>query len=445
MLETTAGEAHEIEEPEAAVMNDQATLKSQLSIADGLYFLIAAAAAVLRLIDIERIPLAPNEALEALSAWQFLQTGPNLFGSASPAYLTLTSLLMPFLGASDGTARLVPLLFGLGLVILPWFMRDRLGQVGALVTAALFAVSPLFVIISRTAGGDAIALFAILLLLIASLRLRSDGGDRWLYALAAAAGLGFASSPLFYSGLATLALAWIAQRSISPEPEPAHWPERPRMVKAFFLGVLIMIMLSTRFFTYLPGFGAAAQILGDWLTQFSWDAGLQTFLNPFLVLGRYEIVLLPLGIFAIFWAVWRNHPLGTLLTYWLLAGMILLLLQRGILSNALLLPLAGYLLLGLASTQLLGRERSRWTWAVTGIIIFLGAIILVNVARFLRVSLIEQQVANLWISLMALAAVALFIYYYWAEQQEINPARALARYFDPAADVSMGNCLEFHP
>ena len=51
-------------------------------------------------------------------------------------------------------------------------------------------------------------------------------------------------------------------------------------------------------------------------------------------------------------------------------------------------------------------------------IVLLGAIVLVNVARFLRVSLVEQQVANLWISMMALAAVVLLIYYFWTEHEK---------------------------
>jgi 4-amino-4-deoxy-L-arabinose transferase-like glycosyltransferase len=364
------------------------------------------------------MPLSPIEAQEALSAWQFLQIGPNPITAGSPAYLTLTSLLMPFLGVSDVTARLVPALFGLGLVMLPWLLRDRLGQIGALLTAVLFAVSPLYAAISRTAGGDAIALFAILLVTIAGLRLRDGGSDNWLYVLAGALGLGLASSPLIYSGLITLAIAWFAQRLVSPEPEQNYQPERTKIIKPAILGGLILIALSTRFFTHLPGLGSATQILGDWLAQFSWQGDLQTLLSPFLVLGRYEIVLLPLGIFAIIWAIWRNHPLGTLFTYWLLAGMILMLLQRGVLNNALLVPLAGYLLLGLASNHLLRRGRSRWTWAVTGMIVLLGAIVLVNVARFLRVSLVEQQVANLWISMMALAAVVLLIYYFWTEHEK---------------------------
>jgi 4-amino-4-deoxy-L-arabinose transferase-like glycosyltransferase len=417
-MDTIADEANEFRESLPTATVEQTTLKTQLSVADGLYVLVVLVAAVMRLSGLGRILLSPIESQEALSAWQFLQTGPNPITIGSPTFLTLTSLLMPFLGVSDVTARLVPALFGLGLVMLPWFLRSRLGQIGALLTATLFAVSPLYAAISRTAGGDAIALFAILLVTIAGLRLRYGGSDIWLYALAGAIGLGLASSPLIYSGLITLAIAWFAQRLVSPEPEQNHHLERTKIIKAAIFGGLVLIALSTRFFTHLPGFGSSAQMLGDWLAQFSWQGDLQTLLSPFLVLGRYEIVLLPLGIFAIIWAIWRNHPLGTLFTYWLLASMILMLLQHGVLNNALLVPLSGYLLIGLASDHLLRRGRSRWTWAVTGMIILLGAIVLVNVARFLRVSLIEQQVANLWISIMALAAAVLLIYYYWREHEK---------------------------
>jgi len=416
-METSADEAIELSESQAAVTTAETMSKTGLSVADALYILVVLAAAVMRLTSLGRIPLSPIEAQEALASWQFLQSGPNLIDAGSPAYLTLTSLLMPFIGISDVTARLVPAMFGLGLVMLPWFLRDRLGQIGAVVTAALFAVSPLYASVSRTAGGDAIALFAILLAIVAVLGLREGGSDSWIYTLAGAMGLGFSSSPLFYSGVITLIIARIAQQKICPEQERNYWPERSKIIKAVIFGGLLLVALSTRFFTHLAGFGSATQMFADWLAQFSLQGDLQSLLSPFLILGRYEIVLLPLGIFAILWAIWRNHPLGTLFTYWLLAIMILMLLQRGVLNNALLVPLAGYLLLGLASNHLLRREGNRWTWIISGIVLFLGAIVLVNVARFLRVSAVEQQAANLWIAMMALGAVVFVIYYFWTAHE----------------------------
>lgn len=391
--------------------------RTQILIADMLYALIMIAAAIMRFSNLDDILLAPNEAAAALSALQFLQTGPNEVAIDSPAYTTLTSLVMLIFGVSDVTARIIGVLFGLGLVLLPWFIRKRLGLAGVLVAATFFAASPLFTIVSRTTGGDAIALFAVLLLFVSVIRVRDQAGSGWLYSTGVALGLGLTSSPLFYSGLTTLAVGWIIQELVSPEEGQGLKPNRADVIKVSVVGATILIALSTRLFTHVAGLGETAQLLGSWLAQFSLQGDLQTLLGPFFVLGRYEFFLLPLGILAIIWAVWRNHPLGSLFTYWLLATLVLMLLQRGIMNNALFVPLAGYMLLGLFSSQILQREKNHWTWAVAGLLTLVGAIVLVNLARFLRVSLIEQQVANLWIAMMAIAAAILFIYYFWSEQK----------------------------
>ena len=48
-----------------------------------------------------------------------------------------------------GTLRLIPLLAGCGLVVLPFLLRDRIGDVPALIAAAFLASSPLLVYYSR--------------------------------------------------------------------------------------------------------------------------------------------------------------------------------------------------------------------------------------------------------------------------------------------------------
>ena len=102
------------------------------------------------------------------------------------------------------------------LVLLPWLLRQRMGPVGALITAVFLAVSPITTITARTAGGEAIAMFAIFLLLAAWVRWQDSRDGRWAITLAAALGLGVASAPLFYSGLAALGIAWFWQTTIGP-------------------------------------------------------------------------------------------------------------------------------------------------------------------------------------------------------------------------------------
>ncbi len=175
-----------------------------LTIADGLFILVGISAVVMRLTELNKLPLSAAEAHEALAVWQFWQPGTAVLSLSSPAYFTFTAMLTPIFGISDGVMRLVPALFGILLVLLPWLLRERLSTVGALVTAVFLTVSPLAVALSRTAGGDSIALFAAFLLLIAWVNGRDSGNGRWFYLFTIALALGLTSSPLFYSALATL-------------------------------------------------------------------------------------------------------------------------------------------------------------------------------------------------------------------------------------------------
>ena len=413
-MDTTADNIEHSASAQSEPTKVPAPTLSRLSITDGLYFLVILAAALLRFSSLGTALLSPAEAIEAFSTWQFLQADHLLSAIGSPAYFSLTSVLITFLGSSDVVMRLIPAFFGLALVVLPWFLRDRLGHIGALSAALLFAFSPLLAASSRTVGGNSIALFALMLVAVASLKLSGGQSQNWLYVLACALGLGLASAPLFYGGLFMLFIARWIQRSVTPEQAPTEWSNRSNLLKAAITALIVLLAMSTRFFTFPAGIGSSAQLFGAWLAQFNWQGEPKTIIEPFLLLARYEIILIPLGIFAIFWAIWRNQPLGTLLTYWLLGGLVLILLQRGVLDNALIIPLAGYLLLGLATSYILRQGISRWTWAVTAIVILLGAIILVNVARFLRVSIAgDLQIFNIWMAFLAIAVAALAFYYFW--------------------------------
>lgn len=386
-----------------------------VSVADGLYLLVVIAAAIMRFTELGSLPLSPAEAGEALAAWQSLQPDSTAVSIGSPAYFTLTTLLMPVLGASDAVMRLVPALFGVGLIGLPWLLRRPLGIAGMLVSAALLTASPLNSIISRTAGGDGIALFALLLVVVSAFRLNEQRSEKWFFTLCAALGLGLASSPLFYSGLLVLILALLTTSHSPDKPFGLALPERSVIAKGLVIGTLLLIGLSTRLLTYPAGFGASAKLIGDWLGQFGFSGGIQDIAAPFLVLARYEIALLILGTIAVIWTFWQNRSPGMQLLIWLLMSLGLIFLQNSVLSNVLLATLPGYLLVGLLSTALLKQPINRSTWGFTGGLLLLGAILLVNTTRYLRVSIYDQQdLSNLWLGILALTAGMLLIYYTWS-------------------------------
>ena len=386
-----------------------------ITAADGLYLLVVAAAAVMRLSELGTIPLSPTEAKEAFGVWQYLQPDSTAFFIGSPAYFTLTTFLTSFLGVSDTIMRLVPALFGLGFICLPWFLRRQLGQAGVLITAALLTVSPLNSAISRTVGGDAIAMFALLLVVVAAARLNSESTNFWFYTLAAALGLGLASSPLFYSGLLAFIVALVVANFSDGKPFRSLLPGRNIIIKGLLIGTLVLVGLSTRLLTNPTGLGSSAKLIGDWLGQFGFSGGLRDVAASFWVLARYEIALLVLGTAAVIWTFWKNKAPAMLLLLWYFFSLGLIFLQSSDLSNVLLATLPGYLLVGLFSTYLLQQDINRWTWALVGGLLLVSAIILVNITRYLRVSVYDQQnFSNLLLSLLALAGGALLIYYFWA-------------------------------
>ncbi|MCP4420102.1 MAG: hypothetical protein GY805_26150 [Chloroflexi bacterium] len=381
---------------------------SRLTMADGLLGLILLMAAIIRFASLGVLPLSDAEATEALAVWQFWQpaTAVPAILPVSPAYFTLTSPLTQLFGFSDSVMRFIPALFGLGLIALPWLLRHRLGTQGALVTAVLLAISPLNTVTSRTAGGDSIAIFALLLLFIAFIRYQETAASRWLHILFVALGLGLSSTAVFYSGFVTLLLAWLIHSRLGLSLFVVGWHVRPTDAnwrRGTAVGTVALIALSSLFLLFPAGLGASARLLGTWFQQFG---GTLT-IDPLYAIVRYEPALIILALLAVGWAIWRNHPFALFTIYWLSGSFILLLLQREFVSNALLLTLPTTLLIGVFTNAV---WRRRWDW-LSGSVALVGLagslIFLVNLARLGKI--VQQNPQDGSGYLLMLLALVLFI------------------------------------
>ncbi len=151
-------------------------------------------AGVLRFWDLGTRMLHHDESLHAVySYYLYIGKGyvhdPMMHG---PFLFELNALVYFLLGATDATARVAPALFGTMLVGLPYFLRDRLGRTGAILTAALIAFSPTILYYSRFIRHDIYQIFFMLALVVATFRYLSDRKDLYLYFAAGATGLAFA-------------------------------------------------------------------------------------------------------------------------------------------------------------------------------------------------------------------------------------------------------------
>lgn len=151
-----------------------------------------------------------DEAVHAWLSW-------NLFRGAGYAYdpvyhgplqFILTSVLFFLFGVSDTSARLLAVLFGTGLVALPYLLRPYMGRVPALCTSLLIALSPAFAYVSRLERDDALTAFFALLLAITLFRFVTTGSIKSLYVAAAAAALSLSAMENTYITLFIFASFW---------------------------------------------------------------------------------------------------------------------------------------------------------------------------------------------------------------------------------------------
>lgn len=134
-----------------------------------VYGLLLALALGTRLWDVGGRTLHYDELLHAWYSWLYsggsayhhtpLTHGPFLFHVAAGSFWLF--------GASDVTVRLIPALFGVALVGLPFLLRRELGRFGAVATAVLFLASPTLLYFGRFVRNDIyMAVWAVLLVAI---------------------------------------------------------------------------------------------------------------------------------------------------------------------------------------------------------------------------------------------------------------------------------------
>jgi hypothetical protein len=134
-----------------AAPSSSASAKGITVTVEGLiWFGLIVAAAALRLLNLDGLPLTTDEAARALDAARVAdgdipETWRGDLAAAAASYL------FRIVGENDFVARVVPATTGAALVPVLWFARPYTGKLAALVVGSFVAISPLFVIYSRSA------------------------------------------------------------------------------------------------------------------------------------------------------------------------------------------------------------------------------------------------------------------------------------------------------
>ncbi len=376
--------------PPLAPFLDHSSSLSWLTVERVAYLGLALLALILRLTNLGLVPLSDAEATQALVAWRVYHNQPVDQVSYSPLTASLNLVGFVLLGGSELAARLGPALLSVALVLLPFGLRRYLGRAGALAAAALFAISPTAVYLSRSVNGD-IAAAVGGLTLTAGLFGWLDWQPNWRssrlsWLIVAAVGLMLllTASPSAYSTLALL-LGFVvlvavvggkghaasAREAVAAlRTQPASWGS---LVLVLVVGLLAV---TTALLFNLDGLGATADLLTIWLRGFAPTMAESGAYPAIFLLTLYEALILLAGLFGLSVSLMRRRLFDLYLAWWFLGGIVLNLLRSGRTQGEVLVPLVPLTLLaGLALGMLWDSLREEGSWHKEGILFITGLII----------------------------------------------------------------------
>ena len=181
----------------------------------------------LRLYDLSLVPLHHDEGVNGnflvqLVRDNFYHYNPeNYHGPSLYYFAAIIPWAVKFLfgqqaqnthGLTTFNIRLVPALFGLGTIWLVLMLRRRLGTIGALAAAALLAVSPGAVYLSRYFIHESLFVFFTLGIVVASLKYYDEGQAIYLILAAVSAALLFATKETWIISVGVLFIALVSTR-----------------------------------------------------------------------------------------------------------------------------------------------------------------------------------------------------------------------------------------
>lgn len=344
-------------------------------ISDRTWFIAAVAilfvAAVLRLYDLDLVPMHHDEGVNGNFLTRLVREGiyhydpQNYHGPTIYYFSAFIPWVFRFLfgtaaqdkyGLNTITIRLVPALFGLATVWLVLLLRRNLGTIGTLAAAALIAVSPGSVYLSRYFIHETLFVFFTLGLVVAALKYCEESHPIHLMLAAISAALLFATkeTAIISAGVLAIALVvtrlyrYIRRRDLEREtnkrsPRANETEKKPRLLDrlggpvkvstwalvAIMIFVGINVLFYSSFFKNYPeGVYDAVRTFQFWTktgrtahvhpltTYVFWMIKQESPILFLATIGAALIVWKPRNAFALFVALWG---FGTLAAYSLIA------------------------------------------------------------------------------------------------------------------------------
>jgi uncharacterized protein (TIGR03663 family) len=336
--------------------------------------------AFLRLYNLGLVPLHHDEGVNGNFLVTLVRTGQYTYNPENYHGPTLYffSAVIPWLarfvggkafgenyGLTTFNIRFVTAAFGIGTIWLALLLRKRLGTIGALTAAALIAISPGAVYLSRYFIHESLFVFFMLGIVVAALKYYDTGQAAYLILASISAALMGATKETWIINGPVLLIAlittgsyfWIRERLAGKGAEESaseRWrqtlerfggpvPLATVALVSFAVFILVNVLFYSSFFTNYPkGVSDAMQTLNMWRhrTQEHYHAPYQ---YVYWLLQEEAVVLILGGIGALIAVVRAKSRLAVFLSLWsfgLLAGYSLVGYKTPWISLNFIVPLA---------------------------------------------------------------------------------------------------------
>jgi uncharacterized protein (TIGR03663 family) len=248
------------------------------------FFLIAV---VSRFWDLGARVMSHDESLHTYFSYN-LATGKGFSHTPlmhGPFLFHITALSYFLFGDSDFTSRIAPAIFGIVLVMLPYFLRRWLGRKGALITSFMLLISPSILYHARYIRQEEFILVWTLLTALCTWRYLTTRKAGWLIGMSVVLALhasdkstSFLTVALFLVFLAPLALLQLyASRR--------RWSDVLSVI-GMAAGLGVVMLVGSILFALIAHFLSASLSLGNIVSQ----------LNPLTLTFDYRAVLFAAGI-----------------------------------------------------------------------------------------------------------------------------------------------------
>lgn len=253
-------------------------------------FLFAVAAALaLRSPEPAVRPMHNDEAVNAIKLRELWDKGSYQYDPQEyhgPTLIYATYLWMKLTGPKDfvdfteGELRFVPVMFGVGLILLLPLVKDGLGQGTTTGAALLTAISPAMGFYSRYYIHEMLLVFFTFLLLASAWRYTRSRKIGWALLAGSALGLMQATKETFVLALAAMAAAMFLCKLWPPSESQSGAQFQinfKHLSAALGIWLAVVVVLFTSFFTHARGLADAVETYLPWLHR---AAGASPHIHP---------------------------------------------------------------------------------------------------------------------------------------------------------------------